>query len=213
MKPLPKFIAVVHVENVLQALEQTKTALDNGAGGVFLIHHSKPYRHLLAVFQVVREDFPEAWIGLNFLDLSPRDAAYALPANADGLWLDNADGLSAAFLPANRNWRVFPGAAFKYQRSLGTCENEAARVSAHFLPVDVVTTSGPGTGQSANVQKVERMKSALGSRPLALASGVTPENVTDFSPFVDCFLVATGISKSFHEFDPDKVRQLAEELR
>ena len=58
-----------------------------------------------------------------------------------------------------------------------------------------------------------RMRQALGTFPLALASGVTPENVTDYLPFVDCFLVATGISKSFTELDPAKVTGLVENVR
>ncbi|MCD8309993.1 MAG: hypothetical protein LUB83_02070 [Prevotellaceae bacterium] len=43
---------------------------------------------------------------------------------------------------------------------------------------------------------------------LAIASGITPQNVTDYLPYVDYYLVATGISDSFTEINPDKLRQL-----
>jgi predicted TIM-barrel enzyme len=79
--------------------------------------------------------------------------------------------------------------------------------------MDVVTTSGPGTGQAARPEKVRAMKEAIGSHPLALASGVTPENVTDYLAWVDCFLVATGISYTFEELDPGRVADLVEVVR
>ena len=74
--------------------------------------------------------------------------------------------------------------------------------------MDVVTTSGPGTGQPATREKITRMKRALGAFPLAIASGITPENVGDYLEVADCFLVATGISTSFTELDPGRLREL-----
>ena len=79
--------------------------------------------------------------------------------------------------------------------------------------MDVVTTSGPGTGWSASVEKIGAMKEALGDFPLAIASGVTPENVTDYLGIADCFLVATGISKSFEELDASLLEALLKKVR
>ena len=73
----------------------------------------------------------------------------------------------------------------------------------------MVTTSGRATGASAAVEKVKIMKRVIGDRPLAIASGITAENVEQFLPWVDIFLVATGISTSFYELDIEKVHQLA----
>lgn len=53
------------------------------------------------------------------------------------------------------------------------------------------------------------MREAVDEHRLAVASGVTPENVQDYLPYVDDFLVATGISKNFHTLDPEKARELA----
>ena len=52
-----------------------------------------------------------------------------------------------------------------------------------------------------------------GDTPLAIASGITPENVEVYLPFADSFLVATGISRSFTELDPSKVRMLVQRVR
>lgn len=53
------------------------------------------------------------------------------------------------------------------------------------------------------------MKSAIGAAPLAIASGITPENVGAYLGICDCFLVATGISQNVSELDGAKVKQLA----
>lgn len=70
--------------------------------------------------------------------------------------------------------------------------------------MDAVTTSGPGTGYAADIEKIRRMKQALGNTPLAIASGITPENIVNYLPHADCFLVATEISRNFTELDPVK---------
>jgi len=57
------------------------------------------------------------------------------------------------------------------------------------------------------------MKEAMGDHPLAIASGITPENVGTFLPYVDYVLCATGISDDFHNLNPDRVRQLVETVR
>jgi predicted TIM-barrel enzyme len=74
--------------------------------------------------------------------------------------------------------------------------------------MDVVTTSGDGTGIAADIKKVSDMKSYIKDTPLGIASGITIENVDQYLPYVDAFLVATGISKTFTELDADKVKSL-----
>jgi predicted TIM-barrel enzyme len=67
--------------------------------------------------------------------------------------------------------------------------------------VDVVTTGGPATGEAPSVRKIRHMSSALQGLPLAFASGITPDNISQFVPHAKCYLVATGISKTSHELD------------
>ena len=56
---------------------------------------------------------------------------------------------------------------------------------------------------------------ALGDAPLALASGITPENANLYAPLVDIFLVATGINfdGDFHNIDPARLNALLEVTR
>lgn len=57
------------------------------------------------------------------------------------------------------------------------------------------------------------MKQAIGEFPLAIASGITPENVSESLDIADCFLVAKGISTSFTELDPVRVKRLVDVVR
>ncbi len=75
--------------------------------------------------------------------------------------------------------------------------------------MDVVCTSGPGTGKAADIEKIQRIRSGLINFPLAIASGITVQNAAEFLPYIDFFLVATGISLNFHELDESKVKELA----
>jgi len=76
----------------------------------------------------------------------------------------------------------------------------------------VVTTSGIATGVAADTEKVHKMKSSVGRTPLCVASGINATNIYDYLPHVDCFIVATGVSDSFHELSVPKMRALVEIL-
>jgi len=80
--------------------------------------------------------------------------------------------------------------------------------------MDVVTTSGVATGQAADVDKIATFRAAMGDTPLALASGITPENAMDYED-IDCFMVATGINKqgNFYDIDPDRLAALMQMTR
>ena len=206
----PAFLPVIHVTSDDQAAEETKVAFDNGADGIFLIDHKRSANRLLDTYQRIRKEHPDKWIGINFLDLCSQKAIDKCPRDADGLWLDHIRDIN--HVPNLRRWRVFAGTAFKYQPQP---ENERELIEETLITAchfDVTTTSGPGTGEAADMEKLRVMKMACGLRPLAVASGVTVENVDAHLAFIDCFLVATGISKTFDRLDPEKVRALAEKI-
>jgi predicted TIM-barrel enzyme len=121
-----------------------------------------------------------------------------------------AEAIQAAREQSGWQGLYFGGVAFKYQRTVKDV-GRAARLAAEYM--DVVTTSGPATGESADRVKIQTMKAALGDVPLAIASGTTPENVGGYLEIADCFLVATGISKSWLEFDEERVRELVRRVR
>ena len=75
--------------------------------------------------------------------------------------------------------------------------------------MDVVTTSGIATGEEADLTKIKDFRAGIGERPLALASGITPDNARDYKD-VDAFMVATGINVpgNFYEIDPERLGKL-----
>lgn len=81
--------------------------------------------------------------------------------------------------------------------------------------MDVVTTSGPATGMPASPRRVAMMWAGIGhGHPacMGLSSGVTPENVGQYLPYVHAYLVASGIETSFGVLDPAKTRSLADAI-
>jgi len=208
----PCFLAVVHVVGTTQAINQTHTAVENGANGVFLINHwdaagAIPHKKLTEIAKVVRTNFPDTWIGMNYLDLSPDEAFRELPKEADGLWTDSLRPLEKLSGGPLR----FGGVGFKHQKQLVALEQEVRNA---LLLTDVLTTSGIATGVAASTEKIELIRGVAGTEKLiGLASGVTAENISLYLPLVNFFLVATGISKTFTEFDPIKIREVSDVIK
>jgi len=194
--------------------------MENGADGVFLINHDIDSGSLLGIYHAVRLRGDSPWfIGLNILDLETDEALRQVPDDASALWADDG-GLSEVGDPASdavrflriRQQRLrwdglyFGSVAFKYRAKV---ENpaELARLATDYM--DVVVTSGKGTGLAPDVTKIAAMRLAMNDAPLAIASGITAANIADFLPLADCFMVATGIGRSHTELDADRVRELA----
>jgi len=215
-------LPVVHVESQEQALRNADVAFNAGCDGVFLINHAVSSGRLLEIFGAVQAAFENRWIGVNCLDLKPTEVFRTIPAEVAGVWVDDAgiderqekqpfaEVVSAECAASGWAGLYFGGVAFKYQRTVTELATASEIASRHM---DIVTTSGPGTGQSASREKIATMKQAMGEHPLAIASGITPSNVTDYLDVADCFLVATGISKSFTDLDKTLVRSLVERVR
>jgi predicted TIM-barrel enzyme len=216
------FIAVVHVEDETTMLRNVAVAQKQGADGVFLISHARvQWPQLLSLYHAARARFPSYWMGVNMLDLRAREAVALHRYTGDGVWADdagvysNADTTEARRVARSRasgGWKgiYFGGVAFKHQRQVA----DFAEAACAAIPyVDVVTTSGSATGTAPDPHKIQCMKEAIGRHPLAIASGMTPDNVATFMPWADCFLVATGISSSFTELNPRLVRAFSEAVR
>ena len=225
----PAVLPVIHVRDAAQAGRNAAIAIEAGAQGVFLINHDFDHEELVPILGEVRARFPSLWLGANFLAVTGRDAFPVLGrleaegVEIDAYWADDArideraatDGqVEAAEIAAAREasgWTglYFGGTAFKKQRPVAPDDHEAAaRTAAGWM--DAVTTSGVATGKAADRAKIAAFRRGCGDAPLALASGVTPENAADYAPDVDAMLVATGINRpgDFYEIDPARLRRL-----
>lgn len=220
-----RFYPVIHCASIdrggcLHAENCTQTALNNGADGIFLIGHGMQARDLREIYDHLRNKFPAAWIGINFLGLSPGRDGYGLYAHTmmckdlNALWLDDLPKSRILDLP--RSIQVFGGVAFKYKNPYLSERGleEACRTARES--VDVPTTSGDRTGSPPPVSKLQAIRQLVGDGVLlAVASGVSAKNVSPLLPYADVFLVASSITRreemhGYELFVPDRVRTLAD---
>lgn len=220
------FLPVIHPVTKETAIQSIDTAVRAGADGIFLINQGMSSLQVLNFIPEVRRRHESLWIGVNLLGSEPEEVMgliASLPVG--GIWSDNAyiDELSdeqpsgERFRKARRmtGWQglYFGGVAFKYQREVpAALLPDAARKATPWM--DVITSSGPGTGCAASVDKAKALRSGAGTHPLALASGVSPENVEGVLPYVDVYLVASEIETAKYSgvLVPERTRLLAERI-
>ena len=202
------FLPVIHPVSPVTALRSIETAVLSGADGIFLINQGMTSGQVLDFIPEVNNRYPDLWIGVNLLGIEPEDVIELIAKlPVGGIWSDNAginentEAQTAAecFREARQrnrwNGLYFGGVAFKYQRQVPDARiPDAARRAKAWM--DVITSSGPGTSFAAPLDKVMALRLGAGDHPVALASGVSPENIEGFLPFVDAYLVASEIETS-----------------
>lgn len=235
-----KISPVIHTRNPKQAIEQATVAFDAGSDGVFLINHGETKNRgdrvmdLLGQYSAVAERFKGKYIGLNYLvdpvsgyKITRRALELGLiPRVPDALWFDSAVGWAdtpeerAEYLAKLDELRASPnleriqllgGVAFKYTQDYTPRPHKAARAARRLMShVDVVTTSGAGTGHSPSPSKIRAMKRAIGEKKLAVASGVDAANLGSYGNDIDHVLVASSLETEPYSgiFIPSRVREL-----
>ena len=171
-----------------------------GAPGLFLIDHKTATWHdpsyLGESVQHVRSAFPGNWVGVNCLAMRPYDAfQFASELSVNGVWADDAVGDIHRTVQRGDWVSYFGGITMKGVGYVEEPDAAAAVVLDHCDAVDVVVTSGPGTGQATTAERLRIIREAIGDRLLAVASGVNEANVSAQSRFVDYVLVASSIER------------------
>lgn len=219
----PIVLPVIHYHTEALALKNAEVAFQAGCEGVFLIHMDGTNDLLSPVARDIKRQWPDKLIGVNYLGWSPEEAvAKNIEDGLDMTWTDRQLTHSAEHpwpavtavreaLKAAPSHQLFAGVAFKYQTPV---EPEPATAAVAALDFGFIpTTSGAATGKAADMVKLQSLRSALGDGPLAVASGVTPENAAEHAPYLTHILVATGVSHNFHELDFEKLCRLRGALR
>jgi hypothetical protein len=222
--PGPVVLPVIHVLDPVRTADNIAKVIEGGAQGCFLINHDFDKDGLLPILREMRALYPSLWMGVNFLAVTGRDAFPVLGelqaegCDIDAYWADDArvneagdtnevEEIAMARVRSGWNGLYFGGTAFKKQREVDPSRyGDAARGACLYM--DVITTSGVATGQEADLGKIKAFRAAIGDRPLALASGITPENALSYAD-VDCFMVATGINEAGNFYDIDLTRLTA----
>lgn len=173
-------------------MENVEIAIEVEVDGIFLINHQVLHPELFKIGRTIKETFPGIWMGINCLDLTPHEIFSKIPDVIDGIWVDNAGirenkseqkyAEQKLELQRRIGWKglYFVAVAFKYQKPVKDLER-TAKIASNYM--DVVTTSGPGTGMTPETQKIRKMADAIDSNEnavLGIASGITPENVEKY---------------------------------
>ncbi len=224
-------LPAIHVLNETLTKSNIEILIESGAHGCFLINHDFKAALMLPIIVQMRKLFPELWMGVNFLGIDAKCAFDMLgkldksACHIDAYWADDAQIIeayteqhAAAQISKVRElsgWKglYFGGTAFKYRRAISPEDYSAvAQIAAEHM--DVVTTSGPSTGEAAAPSKIAAFRAGVGQRALAIASGITPDNAPLYKD-ADCFIVATGINRpgNFYEIDPARLSRLVEVAR
>lgn len=221
MRNRPLVLPVIHVDTLARTLDNAALAFEAGADGVFLISMNGRDEVLESMGRDVKSRWPEKLVGLNFLTRTAVDAVrITAGAGLDMTWSDNAQVHTeqpldkaraiAAALAEFPGHKFLGGVAFKHQKWEPLPATAAQRALAlGFIPC----TSGSATGVAAEVTKIARIHEATGGAELAIASGITPDNVLDFAPYLSHILVATGVSKNEYDFDFELLSRLVGKVK
>ena len=203
-----ELIPVIHMTSLAQVHKNVELCVKCGIKKVFLINHVVSAYECLDAARSVKEKYPELWVGINLLGL-PTLSAIALDDPAvDGLWCDGTITMQESTMRFFKGM-LFGGLAFKYQAQ--PKDLEQACIDATFTS-DVATTSGPGTGKAATIEKIKTIREYLGSHPMAIASGVSAENVDNYSELADYLLVASSITDKNEMLIEEKLVELKSKL-
>lgn len=194
-----------------------KKCADAGVRKVMFISHSMDTDATLRASERAQSAYG-LWCGVNLLGLNPDDAVVAFDRDGgpDALWLDGVPSpefLDFAERIPSSSWSprpvtFFVGVGFKYQkRGFATLEDEVSAMRPVFDRKGFVsTTSGEATGKAATRSKVEIV--SKGSSLVALASGVTAENLPLYDGLIDYALVASSITGPGEIIEQHKLEEL-----
>ncbi len=207
-----KVFPVVHINTPETAVVQAKSALDLGADGVYLIDHKSYTDAVFTTLDQLRLERPDSYAGVNLLGNNALSSVQKLQKRAkagageipSALWVDDIRDYRGypAELPKQvkdndptlSHMRILGGIAFKYTLTFTDNPRIATRETLALLnATDVITTSGSGTGTAPSVAKIRAMKAVSANKPLAVASGISLDNIERYAGIVDEILVASSV--------------------
>jgi phosphoribosylanthranilate isomerase len=216
------FTPVIHVESLEQTKRNVDICIKANTHGFFLISHRLNFSKFYDVILNIRNQYPDSWMGINVLDKHPQFVIGKLPP-IQGYWVDNpeieddvasnqtnAKYIKEFLVRKQPKCLYFGSVAFKYQNQPKDLSS-FTKLAKNY--VDIVTTSGDKTGKSADISKIKTMYDSLDGFPLAIASGISNQNISQYINYVDWFLVSTNISIDESNLDFDLVKQMSDFIK
>jgi predicted TIM-barrel enzyme len=199
---------VIHLKDDNRTIANAQVAARCGCPGVFLIAMNGDDTMIDPAAKLIRREVPDLKIGINMLSAAPAFAVcHSINHGYDATWSDYAwqDSVIEKHI-GSRDHKFFAAVAMKGETHDEPNPEASAReaVARGFIPM----TSGSGTGVTAPLDKIKRLRAAIGpDAPLAM-SGVNPNRAYQLTPLATHFLVATCISSDFYTFEESKLRYL-----
>ena len=224
-----KLHVVIHVPNIRTALSNTlKCVWENRRytdSFLLIPDYAKEgsgvqratLDQMIAIYKAVKKEFSDMKLGINFL--SKNFVTEELLTEHDFDYLQSDESISKRLASNFLETEFFTALAFKYSRHEKARGDELRKLCGEytqgFLNL-IPTTSGSATGQEADLSKIEEIRSSLPNGRLAIASGVTLQNVYSYLDLgVTDFIVASSLIESvtgdgFDVISPDRTRELFE---
>lgn len=200
---------VIHAKDDERGVFDAGVAIGAGARSLALIDQYCPIEEVQWIAAAVRRRLPRresVQITVNHLMGTP--PLWLEELNCDS-WVDGISVQTNAVRPAGE-YTTFGGLAFKGQYDPPEIvERHLRDYAADPHPRFVVTTSGPRTGEPPTTQKIDWFRSLMPEDArLAIASGMTVDNLPVFLPLATDFFVGTALEDHNLRVDPDKVRAM-----
>lgn len=236
---MKKFYPVIHCHDIKSTIENTQMCLDANTDGLFLINHgeisdSQFREHIEKVQNYCTKYTGEFKIGVNFLNLSNISALKEVSKfGLNMLWVDNAECDDVLNLEeVTKFWfqmikcdpeskiDIFGGVHFKYQEKPKSSIEDSIKSCVYNTMYP--TLSGPATGKPADLNFIQRAydhvvlcrkDNAEQYCNLAIASGISIENVDQYIPYIEYFLVASSLlAVDQIDFDNQKLKTLSQKI-
>lgn len=212
------FYAVIHAHDVTHGYEQAARALESGADGIALIDQlctPDDVSALAVRLKPLIADRGRLLVNI----LNDDQQALDIASERDcGVWADALTGTLQGCLDQGlaAEMTVLCGFGFKYQRETDLETGYLLGLARQYQKMSerfVYMTSGRATGLAPTSVWLRRLRALIGDdAPLAVASGMTPENIGLYLGQASCFLVGTSIEDDEHRIVPWKVRAIADQI-
>lgn len=220
---MKRLFPVIHAENIESMLKDYATCVYADINQIFLIDHNNAGPQLLIdSIHEIRDDESNCnaypmFVGVNFLCYPTWQALveyFKYNHMFNALWVDNTHPDDVSVLRSLEiikkylcptTSKLFGGVGFKYQKHKSEITLQCDNVM-HY--VDVLTTSGNATGKAPAIEKLKLIQPYRTTHRVAIASGVSLENIEAFLPYADDFLVYSSVANADGRLNGKKLKEL-----
>jgi hypothetical protein len=216
---VPVLIPVIRFSTAAAAMANANIARDAGCDGVFLVHPEGEDGLLIPVTRHIKEEWPAGMVGIHFKN-TPAMAALdlSLGNGLDMTWTDNISqsNSSEASRVASVLGKLTSHLFFDSIDPSGFHQKPpdpfeaATKTRRHRM---IPATRFSPEDETEEIRKLAILRSAVGNAALAVASGITVENVHALTPYASHLLFASGASDTFFTLDPELTRAMVTQAK